>query len=212
VAAAALDPRLVPLDLGPALNVVMGKPWIRMAAQGGDLWSIAAGLHRFDGIDWRIDGAIQLSGGGPAVSLHPTLPWSHWVPVSGIAARRAHVLMLLHIPMRPEAAPSRAGMVELKRADGSLAELEIRSRRDVVTHWQPDLAEPSARVAWRGVSPTSLRAGERFHDSHIYHVVLDVPPGAPVTALRLGIGDGPMEAPLFYAVTLEVDAEKEVRP
>ncbi|MBL8244671.1 MAG: protein kinase [Rhodanobacteraceae bacterium] len=209
VAAAALDPHLVPLDLAPALNVAMGKPWIRMAAQGGDLWSMAGGLHRFDGIDWRIDGAIQLSGGGPAVSLHPKLPWSHWVPVAEIAARRVHVLMLLHIPMRPEAAPSRAGMVELKRTDGSLAELEIRSRRDVVTHWQPDLAEPGARVAWRGVSPTALRAGERFPDSHIYHVVLDVPPGAPVTGLRLGIGDGPMEAPLFYAVTLEVDAEKE---
>ena len=209
---AGIDPRLVPVDLRPAQNVVMGRPWIRMAAQGGDLYSLAAGIHRLDAIDWRIDGAIQLSGGGPAVSLHPTLPESAWVPVNGIDARRVHVLMLLHVPMRPRAPPNRAGMVEVQRADGSVETLEILARRDVVTHWQPDLAEPSARVAWRGVSPTALRAGENFHDSHIYHVALDLPSGAPVTALRLGIGDGPMEAPLFYAVTLELAGVVEEVP
>lgn len=209
---AGVDPRLVPLDLRAAQNVVMGRPWIRMAAQGGDLYSLAAGIHRLDAIDWRIDGAIQLSGGGPAVSLHPTLPRSAWVPVEHVAARRVHVLMLLHVPMRPRAPPNRAGMVEVQRADGSVETLEILARRDVVTHWQPDLAEPSARVAWRGVSPTALRAGENFHDSHIYHVELDLPSGAPVTALRLGIGDGPMEAPLFYAVTLELARVVEEAP
>lgn len=209
VAAAAADPRFLPLDLGAAHNVVMGRPWIRMAAQGGDLATLAPGLHRLDGIDWRIDGAIQLSGGGPALSLHPYFPSSEWVRLPAAAARRAHVLMLLHVPMRPKAPPRRAGVLELRRADGTHATLEIQSVRDVVTHWQPELAAASARVAWRGASPTSLREGENWFASHIYHVVLDVPPGAPVTGLRLGIGDGPMEAPLFYAVTLELAAAGE---
>jgi hypothetical protein len=214
VPAAGVDPRFVPLDLTPALNVHMGRPWPSMAAQGGDLASLAPGLHRLGGIDWRIDGAIQLSGGGPAVSLHPTLPTSNWVPVAASPARRVHVLMLLHVPMRPNTPPRRAGVVQLRHADGRESTLEIQTFRDVVTHWQPDLARPEARVAWRGDSPTSLRSGNiNEFASHVYAVGLDLEPGsAPVTALRLGIGDGPMEAPLFYAVTLEVDAPREKSP
>jgi hypothetical protein len=88
----------------------------------------------------------------------------------------------------------------LRHSDGRESALEIMNVRDVVTNWQPDLAAPSARVAWTGGN------GSGSLDSHVYAVSLDLPPGsAPVTELRLTIGDGPMEAPLFYAVTLEVE-------
>lgn len=207
-----VDPRLVPLDLGQAQNVRMGKPWIRMAAQGGDLMTLSRGIHRLDGIDWRIEGAIQLSGGGPATSLFPLNPASDWVRVDALPARRAHVLMLQHIPMR-DAGPRSAGKLELELIDGRNLMLEIQTVRDVVNHFQPDLAAPTARAAWRGVSATDLREGGTGLNSLIYHVVLDLPAdAAPVQALRLHIGDGPMEAPLFYAVTMEVDAMGEVKP
>jgi hypothetical protein len=40
--------------------------------------------------------------------------------------------------------------------------------------------------------------------SAVYAVALDVPPGTgPIRALRFDVADGPMEAPLFFAVTLE---------
>jgi WD40 repeat protein len=212
---AAVDPRFVPLDLGPAVNVQLNGEWPRMAAQGGELVTLSRGPHRLGGIDWNIGGGVQLSGGGPAISLHPTHPESAWVAVPGVPARRVHVLMLIHIPMRPDSPPRRAGQVLVRHSDGRENALEIMSVRDVVTNWQPDLAAPSARVAWIGSQPTSLRTGSGagFLYSYAYAVSLDLPPGsAPVTALRLTIGDGPMEAPLYYAVTLEVGVAEEGKP
>lgn len=206
--AAAFDPRYVPLDLGAALNVKLDGAWPRMAAQGGDLVTLAHGPHRLGGIDWRIDGGVQLSGGGPAISLHPTHPESAWVAVPGVPARRVHVLMLVHIPMPPNPPPRRAGQVLLRHSDGGESALQIMTVRDVVTNWQPDLAAPSARVAWIGAQATTQRngSGGALLDSHVYAVSLDLAPdSAPVTGLRLTIGDGPMEAPMFYAVTLEID-------
>ncbi|MBK9655153.1 MAG: hypothetical protein IPO66_06660 [Rhodanobacteraceae bacterium] len=183
-----------------------------MAAQGGELVTLSRGPHRLGGIDWKIDGGVQLSGGGPAISLHPTHPQSAWVAVPGVPARRVHVLMLVHIPMPPNAPPRRAAQVLLRHSDGRESTLEIMSVRDVVTNWQPDMAAPSARVAWIGSQPTALRSGSGggFLFSYVYAVSLDLPPGsAPVKGLQLTIGDGPMEAPLFYAVTLEVDPAGE---
>jgi hypothetical protein len=92
---------------------------------------------------------------------------------------------------------------------GGETPLEVRMIRDVVTRFSPELAMPSARIGWIGVSGPELRGGEvRASDttSFVYAVSLDVPPGTgPVHALRLETRDGPMEAPLFYAVTLERD-------
>ncbi len=209
---AGVDARYVPLDLGPALNVKLDGSWVRMAAQGGDLITLARGLHRLGNIDWRIDGGVQLSGGGPAISLHPTHPLSDWVVVPRVPALRVHALMFVHVPTRPNTPPRQAGRVLLRHDDGRESVLEIMSVRDVVTHWQPELAAPTARVARSGNATTSLRYGSPGVqlDSHVYAVSLDLAPGsAPVTGLRLGIGDGPMEAPLFYAVTLEIDVAGE---
>lgn len=203
---AAIDPRFVPLDLTAALNVRLGQPKQRMPAQGGDLTTLAPGIHRLGGVDWRIDGALQLSGGGPALALYPEQRQSAWVDVPGVSARRVHVLMLVHIPTRQDAVPWCAGRVDLRHADGSVRTLEIVGLRDVVTHWQPELAAPTARIAWRG-------GGGFFDYSHVYDVVLDLPPGsAALTALRLGIGDSMMEAPMYYAVTLEIDPPTEATP
>ncbi len=199
------DPRFVPLDLGPAYNVPTDEPWPRMSAQSGELISLALGIQRLGGIDWLIKGGVQLSGGGPAVSLHPTRPHSDWIAVPEVRARRLHVLMMLHIPLRPNAPPRRAGLVEVREIDGREYRLEIMTMRDVVTTWQPELAAPSAKVAWIGAMPSGLRAGEdgKF-GAHVYAVTLELPAGAAaISALRLGIGDGPMEAPLYYALTLE---------
>ena len=39
---------------------------------------------------------------------------------------------------------------------------------------------------------------------HVYAVGLEVPPDSgPLNGIRLEIGDSPVEAPLFYALTLE---------
>jgi hypothetical protein len=174
---------------------------------GGDTPTLPIGPQRLHDIDWRVDGGVQLSWGGAAAALHPIQRASALVPVPGVAARRVHVLMTVQIPVDPRQPPSRAATVLLRDAAGRETALEVQMRRDVVPHHSPTLALPSARIGWLGVSAGSVRGGEaRASDTTavVYAVSLDVPPGTgPVHGLRLETRDGPMEAPLFYAVTLE---------
>jgi hypothetical protein len=207
VAQAAPDPRFVPLDLAPAVNVPLNGGWPPRGSMGGDTPTLPPGPQRMHGIDWHVDGGVQLSWGGAAAALHPTQRSSALIPVPGVAADRVHVLMLVHIPANRSSAGSRAATVVLVDREGRERELEIRMLRDVVTRWQPELAEPSARIGWIGTSLTDLTDGQPTASattSFVYAVSLDVPAGMPpVHGLRLETRDGPMEAPLFYAVTLE---------
>lgn len=213
--AAQPDPRFVPLDLAPAINAPLNSSsWPARGGMGGDTPTLPMGPQRLLGIDWRVDGGVQLSWGGAAAALHPTQRMSASIPVPGVQARRVHALMLVHIPVDPRQPPSRAATVVLGDAAGKETPLEVQMLRDVVTRGQPGLARPSARIGWLGVSGTELRGGTRASDttSVVYAVSLDVPAGTgPVQSLRLETRDGPMEAPLFYAVTLERHAGEAER-
>ena len=205
---AAPDPRFLPLDLRPAINAPLNSgDWPVRGAMGGDAPTLPMGPQRLLGIDWRVDGGVQLSWGGAAAALHPTQRASAPIPVPAVAARRVHLLMLTHIPIDPRQGASRAATVVLRDAAGRETPLEVQMIRDLAMRTQPDLALPSARIGWLGVSGTDLRGGgNRVTDtvSAAYAVSLEVPPGTgPVQELRLETRDGPMEAPLFYAVTLE---------
>jgi hypothetical protein len=99
--------------------------------------------------------------------------------------------------------------VVLIGANGRETSLEVLSRRDISTHDQPDLAMPGARVGWIGTHVAAIRWGWGSLSgfgarSHVYAVSLEVPPDAgPIHGVRLELGGAPLEAPLFYAVTLE---------
>jgi hypothetical protein len=211
--AAAPDPRFVPIVLSPGANVVLNTGWPRRGGMGGDLPTIPPGPQRLNGIDWHVDRGIQLSWGGAAASLHPTQRASGVIPVAGIAARRVHLLMAIHIPIDRRQGRSRAATVVLMDRDGREVGLEIQMVRDVVTQELPALAEPTARIGLLNVSGANLRGGEMTASETAgvaYAVSLDVPPGTPeVYGLRLEARDGPMEAPLFYAVTLEKAADAD---
>lgn len=206
--AAAPDPRFLPVDLGPAINAPLNDgAWPLRGAMGGDTPTLPMGPQRLQDIDWRVDGGVQLSWGGAAAALHPTQRASAPIPVPGVVARRVHVLMAVQIPVDRRQGPSRAATVVLRDAAGRETPLEVGMMRDVVHRQSPGLAMPSARIGWIGVSATDLRGGgirATDTDSFAYAVSLDVPPGTgPVHGIRLETRDGPMEAPLFYAVTLE---------
>lgn len=200
-----VDPRFVPLDLRPALNVPMiGKVWSEPFASG-DLPTLASGPQRFLGVDYRIDGGVQLSGGGTATALGPELRRSALIAVPDVAARRVHVLALMHIPMN-DPAPSRAfAHVVLIDNHGRETRLTIRTVRDVVMYGQPELAATSARIAFVATASAAVRGGYlALPWANVYAVALDVPPGTgPIRGLRFDVADGPMEAPLIYAATLE---------
>jgi WD40 repeat protein len=203
------DPRFVPVDLRPVVNAPLNGGWPRRGTMGGDAPTLALGPQLLHHIDWRIDGGVQLSWGGAAAALHPTQRASAVVPVPMTTARRVHVLMTVHIPIDARQGRSRAATVVLLDRDGREHALEIQMLRDVSMRTTPALAEPGARIGWIGTSGADLRDGDATASdttSFVYAVSLDVPPGTPaVHGLRLETRDGPMEAPLFYAVTLERD-------
>ncbi len=204
---AGVEPRYVPLDLARAIDVpLVGVTWSEPFA-GGDQPMLATGIQRLLGVDYRVDGGVQLSGGGTAVALYPEHRSSGVVPVDDVNAIRVHLLAFMHIPMNKGLPPRDFAHVVLIGADGRETRLDVRTVRDVVTHYRNPKAVPaSTRIALTGTDSSSIRAGGdpmQWYSS-TYAVALDVPPDTgPIRGLRLDVADGPMEAPLFYAVTLE---------
>ncbi|HKT41280.1 MAG TPA: WD40 repeat domain-containing serine/threonine protein kinase [Rhodanobacteraceae bacterium] len=203
---AAVDPRFVPLDLARAINIpLIGAVWPEPYA-GSDRPTLAPGLQRFSGVDYRVDGGVQLIGGGTAVALGPELRRSAVVAVPDVVARRVHVLAFMQIPMDHGMPPRAFARVVLIGTDGRETSLEIRTVRDVVTTSDPNVAALSARIAFASSSSALVRLFGMAvgPSSNVYAVTLDVPPGTgPISGLRFDVADGPMEAPLFYAATLE---------
>lgn len=201
------SPALEPLDLAAVANVRMDGSWPSSAMMSGDALTLAPGLQRLAGIDWLIGAALQLSSGGTAVTLHPRTPSLGPIGFRRGSLKRVHLLMLLHIPLRPDAPPRTMLWVDLAGVDGRTHALAVHSRRDIVTNWQPELAYGTARVAWSGVFPNAVREGSAGIDStaaQMYAVALEVPAQTGLLqALSLRVPDGPMEAPLVYAITLE---------
>ena len=205
VPGAEADARFVPLDLRPAINIpLLGVVWPE-PNERGDRPTLAPGLQRFLGVDYRVDGGVQLIGGGTATALGPELHRSAVVAVPDVVARRLHVLAFMHIPMERGVPPRTFAHVALIGADGRETPLEIRTVRDVATDVIANRGAPGAHIAFSGVSSAFVRGGESAEPmSNVYAVSLDVPPGTgPIRGLRFDVADGPMEAPLFYAATLE---------
>lgn len=202
----AIAPQLLPLDLRSLLNAPWDGSWPPSPSMGGDALSLGPGLHRLQGIDLRIDGGVQLSGGGAAATLHPSQPRSDWLPFEATILTRVHTLLLQHVPTHPAEPPSIGARIWLRDRDGREWPLAIYRNRDFGPQWQIDDVPEGAQVGWTGSFPTHVRDGEdsRAPLAVVYLVSLDVPAEAgPIEALSFGIGDGNMEAPLFYAATLE---------
>jgi len=203
-AGADIDPRFLPLDLAAAINVpLVGKVWSE-PYESGDKPTLGTGLQRFLGVDYRIDGGVQLSGGGTALALGPELHHSSVVAVPDISARRVHVLAAMQTPLPRGVPPKPFAYVVLIGADGRETRLEIRTVRDIV-QGNPNNAATSARIAWMGADSGGVRGGGPAEPgAMMWAIALDVPATTgPLRGLRFDVADGPIEAPLFYAATLE---------
>lgn len=203
-----VEPRFRALDLRDVVNVRFDGSWPARVSMHGDIVTLGNGRHRLLGVDWRIDGGVQLSGGGPASVLHPEQAVSGWVGFPAVATRRLHLLMHQHIPMRPGDPPRVAARVRVRDTGGEERDIEIYSQRHLLTQSLIDAARGPARVAWAGVYPAAVRTGSAALNDIVggaFLVSLDIPPElGEINGLRLSIGEGPMEAPLFYAATLEL--------
>jgi hypothetical protein len=158
---------------------------------------------------------VQLSGGGTAVALYPEYRRSAVVPVDDVTARRIHVLVFMHIPMNKGVPPRAFARVVLIGASKRETRLDIRTVRDVVTSYSNPKSIPEGpRIAMSSVASREIRAGgdPMQWQGSVFAVTLDVPAGTgPIHGLRFDVADGPMEAPLFYAATLERAADDAAR-
>lgn len=202
------DRRFLPLDLRSAMNTpLLGIVWPEPRARG-DRPMLAPGPQRFLGVDYRVDGGVQLIGGGTASALGPHLLKSKTIAVPDVVARRAYVLVFMHSPVATGATPQAFARVVLVGATGRETPLQILSVRDVVTDNLPERAAASARIAFAGTSSALVRSGQDAQPvSNVYAVALEVPAGVgPICGVRFEVAAGSMEAPLFYAATLELAA------
>lgn len=110
--------------------------------------------------------------------------------------------------MRPGDPPRVAARVRVRDTGGEERDIEIYSQRHLLTQSLIDAARGPARVAWAGVYPAAVRTGSAALNDIVggaFMVSLDIPPElGEIDGLRFSIGEGPMEAPLFYAATLEL--------
>jgi hypothetical protein len=129
------------------------------------------------------------------------------VPVDDVVARRIHVLAFMHIPMNKGVPPRDFVHVVLIGADGRETRLDIRTVRDVVTSYTGPKSIPAGpRIAMFGAASREFRDGgdPMQWQGAMFAVSLDVPVATgPIRGLRFEVADGPMEAPLLYAATLE---------
>lgn len=209
---AAVDPRFRPLDLSPLHNVPLNGAWPESAGMGGDLATLAPGLHRFVDVDWRIEGGIQLVGGSYGIYFNPLHPRTAWLPFAPTRLSRVHVLLMRHVPNASRDAARDHARIVLRGVDGREHVLRVVHMRDVVQHAFPttmDASRARGRIGWSGAFGSVVRSGllsSSHTSSHAWAVALDVPTDAgPIEALRLKVAEGPIEAPLIYAITLEAD-------
>jgi serine/threonine protein kinase len=213
----AVDPRFLPLDLARLYNVPLNGPWPETEHAAGDLPTLAPGLQRFNGVDFRLEGGVQLNGGGPATHFGAVLPETAELALPVGEFTRVHVLVFLHIPSRPGAPKRRAARIVLVGEDGRQHALDLMTPTHAHTSGMPPdgSAGDDGRLAWRGVGTAPVRDGvlssTGLHASFSV-AALDLPADAgALRSLRLGIGDGQMEAPLIYAVTLERAGHEKTR-
>ena len=114
------------------------------------------------------------------------------------------MLAFMHTPMPRGVPPRPFANVVLIGADGRETALEMRTVRDIVGG-NPNSAAASVRIAWMGADSSGVRGGGPAEPGAImWAIALDVPTTTgPLRGLRFDVVDGPIEAPLFYAATLE---------
>ncbi|MEP6939870.1 MAG: WD40 repeat domain-containing serine/threonine protein kinase [Rudaea sp.] len=148
-AAPNADPRFVPLDLRTIANVDPRARMNRVVSlppQPQSLPSLPRGMQRYDGVDFYLDRAVQLSG-APYSRLDTEFPANSerlTIPAQVVAA--IDVLALQFLPTRDE-----VGSVRLHYADGGESVLAIRDGPMIVAHWL-DRTQGAAqrRIGWLG--------------------------------------------------------------
>ena len=210
VASPAPDARYRPLDLDAIANVEPREPMnrvTRIPPQPQTLPTLPRGLQRYDGVDFLLGRAVQLSG-TPHNLLDVEFPPRS--PLLDIGAQRVAAVDALVLQFK--AVNGEIGTVQLAYADGGEAKLPILAGRDTARHWN-DADATHARLGWMGNFSGAMRnygyssAGEgTFARSYIVHLIN---PDPMRTVRGITLSAPPAAAPglLFLAVTVEPAAD-----
>jgi hypothetical protein len=211
------DARYAPLDLAPIANVDPREPMnhaTRLPPQPQSLPSLPRGLQRYDGVDFLLGRAVQLSGKPRNLLDTEFPPVSRALDVGGRRFAAIDALVMQYIATTGE-----VGSVTLHYADGGERQLDIASPRDVLAQWTDVTADPGPRrVGWLGSFPDQTlidggdaNAEETFTRSYIVRLV-NPEPGRPVASISLGAPPAASPGLLFLALTLEPGGAERVPP
>jgi hypothetical protein len=210
VAAPAPDPRYRPLDLDVIANVEPREPMnrvTRIPPQPQSLPTLPRGLQRYDGVDFMLGRAVQLSG-TPHNLLDVEFPARS--ALLDIGTQRVATIDLLVLQFK--AVDGEIGAVLLDYADGGEAKLPILAGRDTARHWNDEDAA-LARVGWMGNFSGAMHGygyvsggEETFARSYVVHLTHPEPARA-VKAITLNAPPAAAPGLLFLAVTVEPTAD-----
>ncbi|OOG58224.1 hypothetical protein B0E47_04995 [Rhodanobacter sp. B05] len=208
VAAPVADSRYQPLNLDAIANVEPRTPMNRAARvppRPQSLPTLPRGLQRYDGVDFLLGRAVQLSG-TPLNLLNTEFPAQS--PSLRIAPQRIVAIDALVFQFQSVAAETSA--VRLRYVDGGERVLAILDNRD--TRSLLDIRPTGSsgrRVGWLGEFAMGLRAwgfGDSGETAAVasYVVRLENPePDRPVAAISLEAPPAASPGLLFLALTLE---------
>jgi hypothetical protein len=214
IAAPVPDARYRPLALDAIANVdpreLMNRV-TRVPPQPQSLPTLPRGLQRYDGVDFLLGRAVQLSG-SPHNLLDVEFPARS--ARLDIGAQRVAVVDALVLQFK--AVDGEVGAVLLHYADGGEAQLSILNGRDTVRHWYDNDAV-EARVGWLGNFSGAMHGygydgsgEETFARSYVVHLA-NPEPARAVKAISLYAPAAAAPGPLFFAVTIE-PAASDSRP
>ena len=179
----------------------------RLPPQPQSFPSLPRGLQRYDGVDFLLGRAVQLSG-TPQNRLDAEFPATS--PPLALGARRVAAVDALVMQYIGLALPSEVGAVHLVYADGSERKLAITNPRQVLAQWMDTTDDPGPRrIGWLGnfagqtlVASNQVNAEETLSRSYIVRLV-NPEPSRAVTAISLSAPPTASPGLLFLALTLE---------
>jgi WD40 repeat protein len=208
-AAPVADARYEPLNLDAIANVEPRTPMNRMARvppRPQSLPTLPHGLQRYDGVDFLLGRAVQLSG-TPQNLLNTEFPARS--PPLRITPQRIAAIDALVLQL--QTVTGDAGAVRLRYADGGEWVLNILDGRDTFSYWDIAAMNNPAkpRIGWLGTYATAMHgwgladAGEvAAMPSNVVHLV-NPEPERPVAAISLEAPPTASPGLLFLALTLE---------
>ena len=184
------------IDLGAFFNSELTTAWQGQADD--DLASLPTGLQQFGGVEFNIQGIVQLKGQSPALSKFPAEVKA--IPVN----QRCQHLYFLHAAVVtgtvPEGEQIGSYVVHIPKNELTL-DIPLYYGRSVAD-WHQAQADPESnelKVAWTGQNAKSKRAGKQVR---LFMTAWNLSPGVEIESLDF-VSAAKKAAPFLLAISFD---------